>query len=388
MLDGVAADLPSPAATSASVIKNATNSVANPILIESSSSSGASSPTLPPTLTSTYLKEADVSSRSGMRKILRAVFADASDASLSEYHEIWPGETKVPKSDEGNLTGERKKLDLDEGKFGDYWDDEELDDAMDEDDQVAIKQEEGGKQRKSGRTVRRKGEYKVRMDLNYGLERHEDNDGPSPQVAAGSNPIEQVGGMENLQLRRRALVWLSNAVLNQENGVATLRDLLDLVGEFIKPLPLPVFTFLVSPASSKQDDFPDVTLARIHTSLLHVLLPGTHVPVFQYAIPTQEVFQHWYLPLATASSSAVDIAKANLLLEALARLLWRNGMLKAGLGLGEATEKGIKARDKKLWAAIQKGKSKIEPDEAKMAAEQAHVRLRMIVAAVEKTPRE
>ena len=317
---------------------------------------------------------------SEVRKILRAVFADGSDASLSEFHETWAGETKLPKEKEATPRSSRSKLDLDEGQFGDYWDDED-DEQMEVDSGITIKQE--GKPRTSGRTARQRGKYAVKMNLDDGLERSDDASTASGRTET-TDPIAGMGGIESLQLRRRMLVWITNALLHQENGVALLRDFLNLVAEFLRPLPLPVFTFLVAPAPMGQTDFADVTMARLHTSLLHVLLSGTHAPAFQFSLPTQGVLQHWYLPLNTTSNHVEDVARASLVLEGLLRVVWRNGALlvKHVDALEEATEKGIGIRQKKVDASTRRGSTKVSDGEARAAIAMANARMKMILDAV------
>ena len=377
-------ELPYPQETTASITRNSINSAANPILINSAPSSGASSPYIAPTLTLIYLNEVGMIPALDMRKLLRALFADASDSSLAEFHEVWPGETKPPKSADADKRGhERKKVDLDQGEFGDYWDDE-YDDELPFEGSFVVKQENGvNPARTSKRKIRKRGEYYIDMNLERGLERSDDSIVTTRIAIGEDSPIDVFGGLESLQLRRQTFAWLANALLSHENAVANLKSLVYVTADFLRPLSLPVFSHFISPSTADREDLPDTTLARLHTSVLNTMSAGTHVPVFLYSLPTQEHVQYWYLPMITASNSASEIAKASLVVEALTRILWRNGLLKSGLGFQEAVEKGIDARQKKMDAALKRGKGKKDVEESLAVTEQANVRLSMLVNTVE-----
>ena len=356
------------------------NTETNPILIVSSSPDEPSSPTEGPSLSSLYLSEVDLTSRASMRKISRAVFADGSQQSLSEFHEIWPGETLPPKTSElSKRSGDRKKLDLDEGEFGDYWDDEADDEVI----HVAMKQETG-RQRTSGRTIRQRGKYHVNMNLDHGLEAKEVDEADHGNHD-DYNPTKRIGGIDSLILRRQVLAWVANAIPSIKAGTRALGEFVDLIGEFVKPLPLPVFTFIISPQPAAVSPcFSDVVLARLHMSILHTLLASTYTALFQDVLPNQEVLQAWYLRLSTTSSNVTDLAKLYLLLEALTRILWKKDMLRPDAGLAGAVEEGNSVRKSKLDSMVKKGQREGN-SEAIAALKSAMQRLDMIVGLVERS---
>lgn len=79
-------------------------------------------------LLATYLSVAS-DSRTGKRRVMRAILADGGSKSMAEFGEIWKNETKEIKRPSGHGEDERRQLDLREGQFGDYMDlDEDLDD--------------------------------------------------------------------------------------------------------------------------------------------------------------------------------------------------------------------------------------------------------------------
>lgn len=53
-----------------------------------------------------------------LKRVTRSIFADGGAASLKEFPEVYPNETKIPKHEQGQ---KRKRVDgMAEGKFGDY----------------------------------------------------------------------------------------------------------------------------------------------------------------------------------------------------------------------------------------------------------------------------
>lgn len=71
------------------------------------------------TLLTQYL-DCESQGRAQKRRVMRAVFADASSKALAEFPEIWRNETKPPKPLEPDNARARKKLDFDEDEFADY----------------------------------------------------------------------------------------------------------------------------------------------------------------------------------------------------------------------------------------------------------------------------
>ena len=335
-----------------------------------------------PSLGGSYLREADPSTRSGLRRILRAIFADGSDGCLAEFHEVWPGETNPPKeTDRKGVARSRKQLNLDEGEFGDYWDDDMDDSAA---IGVTIKEEGGaGSKRTSGRTMRQPGKYKINMDLDDGLERSQDEKKDiTPETKRG---IDAFGGVESLHVRRQILAW-SNAFLQQHPFSKTsLHDFLELTAEFLRPCSLPVFTHFITPTltsdyPAKSTNMSHLILARLHMALLNTLLASNEVPVFHPVLPSQELVSYFYLTYDTKSHNLVDFAKAALVIEALIRILWRNRVLTSSPEFHQAIQNGLSVRSKKAETILRKRGHREEDIDVLNAFEQANRRLRMIVA--------
>jgi len=140
-----------------------------------------------------YLGAAGADGRTGRRRIMRAVFANGDDRAMREFGEIWKNETKERLLDEvaQSWRGKRKRLDIDEGDFGDYARDEEGE------EEVEVKGERQGL-RSSARGSRPPAEELEEPD---GEEEEEDH------VDATSE--ESYGGWQAMAMRRRVLVLVS-----------------------------------------------------------------------------------------------------------------------------------------------------------------------------------
>jgi len=85
-----------------------------------------------------YLGSSSLAGRSGRRRIMRAIFAGGDAKSLKEFGEVFKNEAKERKVvEEVGRREKRRKLDIDEGDFGDYAGEEEEEDE----DEVEIKSE-------------------------------------------------------------------------------------------------------------------------------------------------------------------------------------------------------------------------------------------------------
>lgn len=138
-----------------------------------------------------YLGTSGLAGRSGWRRVMRAVFANGDAKACREFGEIWKNETKERKVEAEHGRGvKRKKLDIDEGDFGDYARDE------DDEDEVVVKDEYHGL-RVSTRSSRQRSPVPAEAE-------EEDVD------VAGVNMKEgNYGGWEAINIRRRLLVLVS-----------------------------------------------------------------------------------------------------------------------------------------------------------------------------------
>lgn len=127
-------------------------------------------------------------------------------------------------------------------------------------------------------------------------------------------------------------------------------ELLDLYVEFMRPLPLAVFSFFVMPSmppttvspndagkerNHRHHHFSHDRLTYLHRNLLIPILAAPSLP--KDSVPlTARLLATAYLPFAANSTSVADNARASLVLEALLKGLWKPGGGGGGVAGGGA----------------------------------------------------
>ncbi|KAF2482642.1 hypothetical protein BDY17DRAFT_163564 [Neohortaea acidophila] len=269
--------------------------------------------------------------RNNKRRVMRAIFANGSSKSLAEFGEIWRNETKPPKQPREDLFAKRRKLDLDNGEFGDYLDESDEDSP-------------GGSLRRSRSATAIHSAPRSNTATDGGEESDEESSDRRPTDDTPlQTDVEAWGGMDAVRLRQRLLAFLAHFCAANPNGFLDSEDLFDLYTEFIRPLPLPVFQQFTLPAKAY---LPQQSQASLNQMLLRPLLVAT-APPYSETPPTQGDFETYYAPHAASNTSAVDNAKVSLLLESLLRSLWTTGGLAATRGLRNLVQQGITARTEK-----------------------------------------
>jgi hypothetical protein len=271
--------------------------------------------------------------RNPKRRIMRAILADGTQPSLNLFPQIYPNETLLPKSKQERdaKLGSKRSLDLDQGDFGDYFD-------SDSDSATTPPQ----------KTSRR----------------------PTTNTAhtPPKNPstFSSHGGPTSLSLRRRLLTLLSTLSAAAPNLFLEIEDLFDLYTEFLRPLPLPIFSYFIlpqrttsnSPKPSRQPKQMDpYSLTSLIRMLLRPLLT-TSAPTSNANILTASSFATDIAPFTANTSGVGDNARVGVCVEGLLRLLWAEGM--AGLkeeGVRTAVEQGIKRREERCGDVKDKRKS-------------------------------
>lgn len=250
------------------------------------------------------------------RKVLRAIFADGTSRSAAEFSEVWKNETRERKKAPGDVRRPAFKVAIEEGNYGDY-------DASESSD----------------------------------FEESSPTSPPSPV----SSPPEEVpdvaaplGGIQSISLRLRLLSLLSTVSAMLPERFLPLVALHDLYLEHIRPLPLPTFFLLMSPASLTL-----VTAAAASTLTQYILrsLIASAAPLPTTDALTQDVLEQSYLPFAANTQSVGDNARVSLCIETLLRLLDKHVGLEWSESLAEATEKGIEARERKAKKEGKKGRT-------------------------------
>lgn len=128
--------------------------------------------------------------RAGKRRVMRAILADGSKKSLAEFPEVWKNETKDKHPPKDNHIPRTKKLDFDQGDFGDY-----MDVDMEDDDHV----HDTGPQSTPGRSTRKRRNSSTPMS---------DEESAPP---AQSTP-EDFGGMDSVLLRQRFMALVCHSL--------------------------------------------------------------------------------------------------------------------------------------------------------------------------------
>jgi hypothetical protein len=276
--------------------------------------------------------------RGPKRRIMRAILADGTQTSLNQFPSVFTNETLPPKVKQETKLGAKRSLDLDQGDFGDYFDSDSSDSNT-----------TPGPQQKSGRTSTR------RSSTN--LSRQDSPASPStpqPQPTS-STPLSSHGGFESLSLRLRLLALLTTISSLSPSLFLDPEDLFDLYTEFLRPLPLPVFSFFILPnpnsTSRARRTIDANSLASLIQMLLRPLLSSA-APVSNANSLTAESFATHFAPFAANVSSVGENARVGICVEGLLRLLWTEGVL-ANAGedvrrnVKRAVETGITIREEK-----------------------------------------
>lgn len=156
-----------------------------------------------------------------------------------------------------------------------------------------------------------------------------------------------------------------------------LEDCFDLLTEFIRPLPLFVFTQFVLPSTPYLEP-------HSHASLCQNLLRPTissDAPVYHADTMRQAEFEKHFLPYAANYSNYVENCRVGLLVESLLRLLFRHAGLVVTEALKKGLEKGIKGREAKAAFGARKlvGSKEAEEERAVRMLRAGAQRMRVLV---------
>ncbi|CAG8956528.1 hypothetical protein HYFRA_00003915 [Hymenoscyphus fraxineus] len=245
---------------------------------------------------------------SALKRVARSIFANGQEASLREFPEVYPNETRVPKDEQGQ---KRKREDsMQEANFGDY-NDEMGDDAFES----------------------------PKSSLS-------DDEGEEPEADL------LLGGTESIALRQCIVKLLSQATADISEEFTDTVEYFDSIYECTKVLPNPAFSLFLSPSRTSQ--LPVVVqISLIQLSLLRLLPNNAPIPAKVLGRSrdevTQEVLEKCYLPFPAMTSSVDDNTKLSILIENIFRIyVKQDGECYHTPVLDHAIEKGIKARENKI----------------------------------------
>ncbi|CAK4033294.1 Hypothetical predicted protein [Lecanosticta acicola] len=328
-----------------------------------------STSTLRPALLAQYLSTIG-EGRNNHRRIMYAIIADGTPKSMAEFGEIWQQETRTPKrkAGEDERPLKKRKLDLDNEEYGDYFDEESGEDSL----------EDRKRRSRSATTHSTRSRNAQPKPGEPEDEASDDEEEGSGADLTAPQDVEAMGGIESIRLRQRFLVLLSRFswYARDTSLFIPIDDLFDLFTEFIKPLPVPVFQQFILPTKPY---FGNVNYEVSLCDMLCAPLLGTNVadtPI------TQSQFEEMFAAQAALNTSAADNAKASLLIESLLRALWKEGQLVGDARmLRERIEQGITARNQKVAFDGRKraGKNAARDDEARTSLHSSSERMRIMV---------
>ena len=292
--------------------------------------------------------EHNIDRQSASRRIVKALFADGGSLASSLFPEVFEKEPRGPKK-ESKKRKRDQTLDLENGKFGDYFDDDSISSGVSE---PPTPQRARDKRRES---------------------------------FAAANP----GFVESVLLRLRFFKAVSTAT-------TTLRkrsELYRLYEEFaaaVKGLPLEIFSLYVT---QKQNPLPPEAHITLAKELFHLLLPSNYKDPRKVDSKgdaegrlTSPMLEHCYVLSAANTVSLEDNAKLSLLVEYSMQLLWLCGVLEWTGSFADACEQGIQAREAK---AKKKRTGKLRADSSDVlahdvlasSADRIHILLRLLKVA-------
>lgn len=155
------------------------------------------------------------------------------------------------------------------------------------------------------------------------------------------------------------------------------QDLLALLTEFLRPLPLSVFVQFVLPSSPY---IATHAQASLNQNLLRPLL-SADAPTYNTYSMTQKELEKHFLPFASSYSGFIDNARVSILVEGLFRMVIRHLDVQATGSLKQKLEKGIVARHNKARGGVRRkaGETEAEDALASIMLEQSAARLRLLL---------
>jgi hypothetical protein len=308
---------------------------------EARNSSGDRDKVLSKSLIAHYLAPFVDQGRNPKRRLMKAILADGTQTSMNLFPEIFTNETQPPKTKpETKLGIKRPSLDLDEGDFGDYFDSDS--------------DSNNTPQQKAARTSLRQSSTNLSRQDSPASGSPSAPQTPTTNTNPGS-PLASHGGSDSLHLRLRLLTLFTTLSPLAPALFLDSEDLFDLYTEFLRPLPLPIFSFFILPTptatTSKARTIDPNSLASLIQMLLRPLLSSS-APISDANSLTAQSFAEELAVFPANVSSVGENARVGICVEGLLRLLWTEGVLRnAGEDvrrlIREAVEEGIRAREQK-----------------------------------------
>jgi hypothetical protein len=164
-----------------------------------------------------------------------------------------------------------------------------------------------------------------------------------------------------------------------EHAFLELEDCFDLLTEFIRSLPLAIFTQFVLPVTPYLGPHSQASLCQ---DLLRPII-SSEAPIYRSHTMTQADFEKHFLPYASNYANYVENARVSMLVESLLRSIFKHAVLKVHDGLKKKLEQGIKAREDKAKSGVRKlvGVREAEEEKAIKLLAFSTARMRSVVQA-------
>ena len=282
------------------------------------------------------------------RRIIRAIFADGSTQSLSQFREVFHNELKPPKDEALKYKSRTVDVNIDKDEFGDYLAPHDSDVSDDDDNETIAANTRTSKRTRTRTPSRRTSNESMRSTY--------DDDSTATSTSTTLGPPGA------LRLRIRFLHLLSHVsshptlLSTSPTTFPDLDELYTLFVEFIRPLPLPLFQQIISP-STAADVLSMDAASTLGEMVLMRILESEAPAVRDESYLTVRKLCEYYLPWA-GKMGVVEQAKVGLCCEGLLRRCKAAGMLEGlneegvegGVGaetLNGKVEEGIQRREER-----------------------------------------
>ncbi|KAM0204759.1 hypothetical protein ACHAPA_001147 [Fusarium lateritium] len=267
--------------------------------------------------------------QNGAKGFMKALFADGSEISSSAYREVFDKEPRGPRKQSKKRKREQV-LDLENDKFGDYYDEESMSSGVSEP--------------------------------------------PTPQKPKDTRKLGTAGAhapglVESVNIRLRLFKLLSAVTWSLRKPIE-LHRLYEEYTASLKLLPLPMFSLFACQR-------PNVLLSEAHITitkeLFDLLLPNSYKNPSKVdpegdaqGCLTLPMLEQCFTPHPANTVALEDNAKLSLVVEDAIQLLWACGLMVYSEKLEAAVEKGIMARETK---AKKRRTGKMKSDETDVLAQ-------------------
>lgn len=272
-----------------------------------------------------YMKQTN-GPQGAFKSIIKALFADGGSLSASAFTEVFDKEPRGPKKDSSNKRKRADTLDIENDKFGDYFDDEALSSGVSEPPTPEKPRD-------------------ARMGATFGA----------------SYP----GMVDSIDLRLRLFTLISTATFDLRKR-SEINKLYESYASALKVLPLEMFALFISQRVNPMPTEMHVTTIK---ELFHLLLPSAYRDPHKVDPEneaegrlTMTMLEACYACHPANTVGIEDNVKLSLVVESSLQLLWLCDSLEYTDSFADAVQGGIDARQAKVKKK-RTGKTKAEADD-------------------------